>query len=141
MLYVGDARTELDTSQYPQDSFLTLGGPSVAMVSDAPDLLRFAQAFLRGSFPTRRLARRARVIGSGGAGLGIIGFGPEGYCIFDGCRRGTAFRRIGFAGNGPGTAVRVVYDPARDVTALVFANSSERGKLDPFVIRLFKQIQ
>lgn len=138
VLYVGDAKTELETSQYAQESFLTLGGPSVAMVSNAPDVLRLAEEFLRGSFPTRRLARRARVISSGGAGLGIIGFGPRGYCIFDGCRRGTPFRRIGFAGNGPGTSVRVVYDPARDTTVLVFANSSERGKLDPFVIRLLK---
>jgi D-alanyl-D-alanine carboxypeptidase len=138
VLSVGEPPVELATSQYPQDSYLTLAGPSAAMVSDAPDLLRLAQATLRGSFPTRRLADRARVISAGGAGLGIIGFGPRGYCIFDGCPPGVRFRRIGFAGNGPGVAVRVVYDPARDVTVLVFANSSRQGKLDPFAIRLFE---
>jgi D-alanyl-D-alanine carboxypeptidase len=132
----GDDRVELDTAQFPQTSSLTLGGPSLAMVSNAPDLLRFAQAFLRGSFPSRRLADRARRIGRGGAGLGVIGFGPDGYCIFDGCPRRVVFRRIGFAGNTSGVAVRVVHDPGTDVTALVFANSSERGKLDPFVDRL-----
>lgn len=139
--YIDGTTVEIDTGQYPLDSLLTLNGPSAAMVSTAPDVLRFADIFLRGSFPTRRLAQEARRIGSGGAGLGIIGFGSRGYCIFDGCRRGTAFHRLGFAGNGPGTAVRVVYDPARDMTVLVFANSSERGKLDPFVIRLFQQIR
>jgi D-alanyl-D-alanine carboxypeptidase len=139
VLHVEGTDVEIDTSQYSQTSFLTLGGPSVAVVSDAPDVLRFAQAFLRGTFPTRRLARQARRIGPGGAGLGIIGFGPRGYCIFDGCKRGIEFRRIGFAGNGPAGAVRVVYDPGSDVTAFVFANSSERGKLDPFVFRLFRQ--
>jgi D-alanyl-D-alanine carboxypeptidase len=141
--YVGDEedRVELDTSQYSQTSYLTLRGPSAAMVSDAPDLLALAQAFLRGTFPTRPLAERARRIGSGGGGLGIIGFGPKGYCIFDGCRRGTPFRRIGFAGNMPGTAVRVVHDPRTDATVLVFANSSERGRLDPFVDRLLDRVQ
>jgi D-alanyl-D-alanine carboxypeptidase len=132
----GDEQVELDTSQYALTSSLTMGGPAIGMVSNAPDLLRFARAFLRGTFPTRPLATRARRIGPGGAGLGIIGFGPAGYCIFDGCRRGVAFRRIGFAGNTEGVAVRVVHDPAADVTALVFANSSQRGKLDPFVDRL-----
>jgi D-alanyl-D-alanine carboxypeptidase len=139
--YIDGTNVEIDTGQYPLDSQLTLDGPSAAMVSTAPDILRLAQVFLRGSFPTRRLAHQAHRIGSGGAGIGIIGFGPHGYCIFDGCPRNTPFRRIGFAGNGPGVAVRVVYDPARDTTVLVFANSGQRGKLDPFVIRLFKQIQ
>lgn len=138
--YVDGTNVEIDTGQYPLDSLLTLNGPSAAMVSTAPDVLRLAQVFLRGTFPSRRLAQQAHRISSGGAGLGIIGFGSRGYCIFDGCRRGTAFHRIGFAGNGPGTALRVVYDPARDTTVLVFANSSQRGKLDPFVIRLFQQI-
>jgi D-alanyl-D-alanine carboxypeptidase len=138
VLYVGDGkeRIELETTQYPQTSFLTLGGPSVAMVSNVPDLFRFAAAFLRGTFPTRRLAADARRIGPGGAGLGVIGFGPKGYCIFDGCPRGTRFARIGFAGNSPGVGVRVVRDPKRDTTVLVFTNSSEGGKLDPFVSRL-----
>lgn len=138
--YIDGTNVEIDTGQYPLDSQLTLNGPSAAMVSTAPNILRLAQVFLRGSFPTRRLAQEARRIGAGGAGIGIIGFGPKGYCIFDGCPPRTRYRRIGFAGNGPGVAVRVVYDPARDTTVLVFANSSQRGKLDPFVIRLFQQI-
>lgn len=138
VLYADDARTvEVDTSQYPQTSNLTLGGPSIAMVTNAPDLLRFSDAFLRGRFPDRRLARQAHRIGPGGAGLGIIGFTRTGYCIFDGCSGGPRFGRYGLAGNGPGTAVRVVYDPDRDTTAFVFANSSERGRLDPLVLRVF----
>jgi hypothetical protein len=138
VLTVGEAqdKVELDTGQFPQTSLLTLGGPSIGMVSNAPDLLRLARAFLRGTFPTRPLATRARRIGPGGAGLGIIGFGPKGYCIFDGCPRRVDFARIGFAGNASGVAVRVVHDPGSDVTALIFANSSERGRLDPLVDRL-----
>jgi len=141
VLLIEGTDTEIDTSQYAQDSYLTLGGPSVAMVSDAPDLLRFATAFLRGSFPTRALAREARDIDGGGAGLGVIGFSRKGYCIFDGCKRRTKFPRIGFAGNGPGVAVRVVRDPELDTTVLVFANSNRRGKLDPFVNRVFTQLR
>jgi D-alanyl-D-alanine carboxypeptidase len=141
VLYVTDTDVEIDTTQFPLESAITLGGPAASMVSDAPDLLRFATAFLRGSFPTRALAREAREIDRGGAGLGVIGFGRRGYCIFDGCNPGTKFRRIGFAGNGMGTAVRVVRDPKRDTTVLVFANSSQRGKLDPFVKQVFDRIQ
>src|SRR4051794_21567716 len=105
------------------------------MVSDAEDLLAFANAFLRGQFPGAALARRARRVGLGGAGLGIIGFTRTGACIFDGCPAHSRYPRRGFAGNVDGGAVRVVYDPRRDATVLVFANSSERGALDPFVVR------
>jgi D-alanyl-D-alanine carboxypeptidase len=141
VLTIQGTQTEIDTSQFSQESSLTLGGPSIAMVSDAPDLLHLARAFLRGSFPTRPLAREARRIDTRGAGLGVLGFSPSGYCIFDGCARGTKYPRLGFAGNGAGVAVRVVRDPKRDVTVFVFANSSERGKLDPFVRRVFDRIQ
>jgi D-alanyl-D-alanine carboxypeptidase len=136
VLYVDDAKTELDTGQYPQESSLTLGGPAAGMLSDAPDLLTFAEAFLRGDFPNHRLGRAAKRIDAGGAGLGVIGFTEKGTCIFDGCPPGRRFPRLAFAGNGPGTAVRVVHDPRTDTTVLVFANSSERGKLDPFADRL-----
>jgi D-alanyl-D-alanine carboxypeptidase len=136
VLYVDDAETELDTGQYPQESSLTLGGPAAAMVSDAPDLLTFAERFLRGDFPNRRLGRAAKEINRGGAGLGVIGFTEKRACIFDGCPPGRRFPRLAFAGNGPGVAVRVVHDPRTDTTVLVFANSSERGKLDPFADRL-----
>jgi D-alanyl-D-alanine carboxypeptidase len=137
VLYVDDAETvELDTSQYPQDSSSTLGGPAAGMTSSAPDILAFAEVFLRGDFPNRRLGRVAKEINAGGAGLGIIGFTEKGACIFDGCPPGRRFPRRAFAGNGLGTAVRVVHDPRTDTTVLVFANSSERGKLDPFADRL-----
>jgi D-alanyl-D-alanine carboxypeptidase len=140
VLYVDDAKTELDTAQYPQESNLTLGGPAAGMVSDAPDLLTFAKAFLRGDFPNRRLGRAVKRIDPGGAGLGVIGFTGKGACIFDGCPPGRHFPRLAFAGNGPGTAVRVVHDPRTDTTVLVFANSSERGKLDPFVDRVLDRL-
>ena len=51
------------------------------------------------------------------------------------------FPRRGFAGNIDGGAVRVVYDPELDATVLVFANSSERGALDPFVVRTIRAIR
>jgi D-alanyl-D-alanine carboxypeptidase len=141
VLYVDDAETELDTGQYPQESNLTLGGPAAGMVSDAPDLLTFARRFLRGDFPNRRLGRAAKRIDAGGAGLGVIGFTGSGACIFDGCPPGRRFPRLAFAGNGPGTAVRVVHDPRSDTTVLVFANSSERGRLDPFADRLLDRFE
>jgi hypothetical protein len=108
------------------------------VVSDAPDLFTLAGAFLRGRFPSARLQVMARRIGRGGVGLGINGFTPTGYCIFDGCPTHARFPRRGFAGNIDGTAVRVVYDPKLDATVFVFANSSERGRLDPFVLRTFR---
>jgi hypothetical protein len=37
--------------------------------------------------------------------------------------------------------VRVVHDPRSDATVLVFANSSERGKLDPFADRLLDRME
>jgi D-alanyl-D-alanine carboxypeptidase len=142
VLYVDDAKTvEIETAQYPMTSMLTILGPSIGMVSDAPDLLAFARAFLVGRFPDARLARDAKKIGRGGAGLGIIGFTPKGYCIFDGCPKAARFPRRGFAGNVDGGAVRVVYDPRLDTTVLVFANSSQRGKLDPFVLRTFRALR
>lgn len=138
VLWLDDAGTvEAETAQYPRTSLLTLSGASIGMVSDAPDLFAFAGAFLRGHFPSARLQARARRIGRGGAGLGINGFTPTGYCIFDGCPAHAKFPRRGFAGNIDGGAVRVVHDPKLDATVLVFANSSERGKLDPFVLKTF----
>jgi D-alanyl-D-alanine carboxypeptidase len=142
VLYLDDARTvEIETAQYPMTSLLTLSGPSIGVVSDAPDLLAFASAFLRGRFPTTSLARRAQRITRGGAGLGIIGFTPAGYCIFDGCVADARYPRRGFAGNVDGGAVRVVYDPQLDVTVLVFVDSSQRGRLDPFVLRTFRTLR
>ncbi len=142
VLWLDDAKTvEVETAQYPMTSLLTLSGPSVGVVSDAPDLLTFADAFLRRRFPDAVLGRRAQRIDRGGAGLGIIGFTPTGYCIFDGCAAGARFPRRGFAGNIEGGAVRVVYDPNLDATVLVFANSSEQGKLDPFVLRTFRTLR
>jgi CubicO group peptidase (beta-lactamase class C family) len=142
VLYLDDARTvEIETAQYPMTSLLTLSGPSIGVVSDAPDLLAFARAFLRDRFPTASLARRAQQIDRGGAGLGIIGFTPHGYCIFDGCPPHSAFPRRGFAGNVEGGAVRVVYDPHLDAAVLIFANSSERGRLDPLALRTFRALQ
>jgi hypothetical protein len=141
VLWLDDAKTvEIETAQYPMTSLLTLSGPSIGMVSDAPDLLAFADAFLRRGFPDAALARRARRIDRGGAGLGVIGFTSSGYCIFDGCPAHARYPRRGFAGNIDGGAVRVVYDPRPDATVLVFANSSERGALDPFVIRAFRSL-
>ncbi len=138
VLWFDDAQTtEVETALYPLTSLLTLSGPSIGVVSDAPDLLRFARAFLRGSFPTPRLARTANTVGTGGAGLGVIGFTRRGYCIFDGCPRGARFVRRGFAGNMEGSAVRVVHDSRLDATVLVFANSSEGTSLDPLVRRTF----
>jgi hypothetical protein len=143
VLLLGDdaASGEVETVQYPMTSLLTLSGPSIGVVSDPPDLLRFARAFLAGDFPDRRLAAVANRVGRGGAGLGVIGFTPAGYCIFDGCPEGARFVRRGFAGNVEGGAVRVVYDPDRDATVLVFANSSERGRLDPVVIDVFDALR
>ena len=137
-LYIDDAQTtEIETAQYPMTSLLTLSGPAIAVVSDAPDLFSFGDAFLRGEFPSKHLVTQARRIAPGGSGLGIIGFTPAGYCIFDGCPARSTFPRIGFAGNVDGGAVRVVYDSKLDVMVLVFANSNERGKLDSFVVRTF----
>jgi hypothetical protein len=34
--------------------------------------------------------------------------------------------------------VRVVHDPRLDATVLVDADASERGRLDPFVLRTFR---
>ncbi len=71
VLYVDDAhRTEIDTSQYPLDSLLTLDGPSVAMVSDTrrhpplraglpPGRLPDPSPRAHGS-PNQRRGRRAR---------------------------------------------------------------------------------
>jgi CubicO group peptidase (beta-lactamase class C family) len=138
VLWLDDAKTvEVETAQYPMTSLLTLSGPSVGVVSDAPDLLTFADAFLRRRFPAPALARRAQRIRRGGAGLGIIGFTRTGSCIFDGCPGRARYPRRGFAGNIDGGAVRVVYDPRLDATVLVFANSSQRGALDGVVVRTF----
>ena len=102
VLYVDDAKTELDTGQYPQESSLTLGGPAAGMVSDAPDLLTFAEVFLRGDFRNRRLGRAAKRIDEGGAGLGVIGFTEKGACIFDGCPPGRRFPAARVRGQRPG---------------------------------------
>jgi D-alanyl-D-alanine carboxypeptidase len=130
---------DLDVSTVPQTAVQSFLGPAAGMVSTVHDLMAWAERDLRdGSFPTRALNREARRIDAGGAGLGLLGFGRHGYCIFDGCPKRERFTGVGFAGNGQGMAVRVVHDPRRDVTVLVFANSSKDVELDPEVGRILK---
>ena len=66
-------------------------------------------------------------IGPGGYGLGVIGVGPDGDCVFDGCPPDAAFDRWALNGDFPGASTRVLFDPATDTTLVVYLN---RNALD-----------
>lgn len=113
-------------------SLLTLLGPATAAVSDVDDLLRWAGTVLR----TRRLGdldlAPMTAIHPGGYGLGVAGVtARDGTCVFDGCPPGAEFEQLNLAGDIPGASTRVWYDPATDVTLLVYLNRNALSLDEP----------
>ena len=51
------------------------------------------------------------------------------------------YNEVSSGRTGHAETVRVVYDPRQDTTVLIYANSDQRGRLDPFVIRLFRRLR
>ncbi|MBX3287071.1 MAG: beta-lactamase family protein [Actinobacteria bacterium] len=115
------------TSQYPVDVWQSAMGPSSAATSTVADLLAWSDVVFRqrrlGDVDLAPLAE----IGPGGVGLGVIGVGADGDCVFDGCPPGAAFDRWALNGDFPGASTRVLHDPERDLTLVVFLN---RNALD-----------
>jgi D-alanyl-D-alanine carboxypeptidase len=117
----------LDTADYPSTAIVSSGGASGAMVSDAPNLVRWASALYRDRTVLNRATSSAAFrIGPGGTGLGVIGFGDDGFCVFNngGCPSSEDFYAIGAAGTDPGTSVRLLYDTRTDTVLALLVNRS-----------------
>jgi len=130
----------LASDALPLTSLLTLLGPSTAAVSDVTDLFRWADIVLR----TRQLGdidlSAMSVIQPGGYGLGVAGVtAREGTCVFDGCPANASFERLNLAGDIPGASTRVWYDPATDVTLLVYLNRNSL-ELDALMAAFLKRL-
>ncbi|MCB1261432.1 MAG: beta-lactamase family protein [Acidimicrobiales bacterium] len=127
-LYEPDPGVEpLATSVIPLDAWRTALGPASGSVSTVEDLLAWAdQLFRRRTLDGVDLAPMTE-IGAGGYGLGVIGIGPTGDCVFDGCPPDATFDRLALNGDFPGASTRVLFDPATDTTLVVYLN---RNALD-----------
>ena len=119
--------TPLVTSAIPLDAWRTASGPASGSVATVEDLVTWSDiAFRQRSLDGVDLTAMAD-IGPGGYGLGVIGVGPTGDCVFDGCPPDATFDRWALNGDFPGASTRVLYDPATDTTLVVFLN---RNALD-----------
>jgi D-alanyl-D-alanine carboxypeptidase len=115
------------TSAIPVEAWQTAMGPSAGAVATVEDLLRWSDAVFRvGRVGGVDLAAMTD-IGPGGYGLGVIGVGPDGDCVFDGCPPDARFDRWALNGDFPGASTRVLHDPTTDTTLVVFLN---RNALD-----------
>ena len=128
------------TTDFPQRGFVSLMGPSAAAVSNVDDLFTWADTLFR----TRRLGGTDLAsllrIGPGGTGLGVLGIDAQnGSCVFRGCPDGTTFEYLGLNGEAPGSAVRLWYDPATDLTVLVYLNR-DGTMLDRSLIELVDRL-
>lgn len=98
-------------------------GPSAAAMSTVNDLLAWSDALFR----SRRIGdvdlAPLLEIDPGGSGLGVLGIDREtGSCIFSTCPDDVDFDYLGLNGEAPGAAVRLWYDPANDITLLIYLN-------------------
>ncbi len=127
-LYEPDPGVEpLATSLIPLEAWRTALGPASGSVSTVEELVAWADVVFR----QRRLdgvdLTAMAEISPGGYGLGVIGVGPTGDCVFEGCAPDATFDRLALNGDFPGASTRVLYDPATDTTLVVFLN---RNALD-----------
>jgi D-alanyl-D-alanine carboxypeptidase len=110
-------------------SLSTALGASGDMVSNAPDLVAWANAFLRkGSFLSPTMRHLATTIEPGGTGAGTVAWGaPVGMCVFtaSGCpKHGVRFFAYGGSGNVPGAHAMVLYDRDNDAVLVAYANGA-----------------
>lgn len=127
------------TTAISLDAWRTALGPASGAMSTVDDLLAWSDAvFRRGRVGDVDLSAM-RAIGPGGYGIGVIGVGPEGDCIFDGCPPDVSFDRWALNGDFPGASTRVLYDPATDTTLVVYLNRNSLD-LDPALIGFLDQI-
>ncbi|MEO5900793.1 MAG: serine hydrolase domain-containing protein [Ilumatobacteraceae bacterium] len=133
----------LNTADFDETALLTAIGPAGAMASNATDMLTWGDALLRtGTVLGPDLSKSAHEIGSGGTGLGVIGFTHNGFCTFDGsCSKDTAaFTGVGGSGSVPGTRSLLVYDTTTDTVIFLAANLQPLDGLDQAAIAEFDLI-
>lgn len=122
---VADGVDPILTTDFPIDVWQSALGAASGAVSTVADLFAWSDVVFR----QRRLGEVDLVpmaeIGIGGVGLGVIGVGPEGDCVFDGCPPGAGFDRWALNGDFPGASTRVLHDPERDLTLVVFLNRND----------------
>ena len=133
-LYEVEPGTEpVATSALPMVAWQTVAAPAWGIVSTVPDLLTWSSVVLRdrsiGGMDLSSLSE----IGPGGYGLGVIGVTADGDCVFDGCPAGAVFERLALNGDLPGSSTRILYDPATDVTLVVFLNRNALALDGPLI--------
>lgn len=115
------------TTAIPIDAWLTALGPAWGATSTIDDLLLWSDVVFRQRRAGEVDLSPMSAIGPGGYGLGVIGVGEDGDCVFDGCPPGARFDRWAVNGDFPGASTRVLHDPATDTTVIAFLN---RNALD-----------
>jgi D-alanyl-D-alanine carboxypeptidase len=126
---LGAGNDPIPTAKLPVDEWRTIAAPAAGAVSTVGDALRWAEVvFVDRSLGDVDLSAMTE-IGPGGGGLGVIGVGPDGDCIFDGCAPGAAadLDRWAINGDAPGASTRLLHDPATGTTVFLYL---DRNALD-----------
>lgn len=115
--------TLFNTADFDHTAVFTSIGAAGAMVSNAADLITWGNALLRSrTVLGDKLSRQAHTIGKGGTGLGVLGFGPQGFCVGSQCPPGATFTGYGHAGAIPGAESILLYDAPTDTVVVALTN-------------------
>ncbi len=133
--------TVLNTGDFDHTSTASGLGPAGSLVASAADLITWGNALLRDKTVLGPdLSTEAHKIAEGGTGLGVLGFGSTGFCMFSGCAPGTTFTAFGGTGSVPGARTVLLYDAASDSILMVFANRTP-ADLDTIVVQELTLLQ
>lgn len=120
--------TLFDVSAIDNTADITSQGAAGAMVMTMADLLSWGESLLRDrTIAGDSLADDALTIGTGGTGLGVLGFSDtHGFCVFadQGCPTGEDYFAVGASGSGGGTRTVLLFDAQTD-TVIAFAMDRE----------------
>lgn len=134
---LGNGSDPIPSARFPVEEWRTIAAPAAGAVSTAGDALRWAEVvFVDRSLGGVDLSAMSE-IGPGGGGLGVIGVGPDGDCIFDGCAPGAAddLDRWAINGDAPGASTRLLHDPATGTTVFLYLDRNALN-LDPTMAEL-----
>ena len=139
---LGGSAFNTDTINYTGD--ITAVGAAGAMVSTVPDLLTWGEAFLRArTSVTGATADTAFGIGSGGTGLGVLGFDSrQQFCVFAprGCVAPVDFRAIGGSGLAAGTRTILLYDKATDTVLALIVDRDQTPGVDELALAVLRLV-
>jgi D-alanyl-D-alanine carboxypeptidase len=139
---IGGSAFNTDRINYTAD--IAAVGAAGAMVSTVPDLLTWGEALLRDrTIVSGATADTAFRIGSGGTGLGVLGFDRrQQFCVFAprGCVAPVNFPAIGGSGLASGTRTILLYDKPTDTVLALIVDRDQTPGVDELALAVLRLV-